>query len=189
LLRYQDDPLLPECPRKDIVDLIEHENMDINGTHQPECDLLEIDHRGPRVLWCAQCRQDLRVQAALSRFPRHLQGQNPGPLDPSLTIEPWRMIAAKLLHDHRLAHAAVAVDGDARHASGAWVIEQTVEDLEHLAGARVVHPAFGEYRAYSISVRFREKLRRGGSQMRGLSGHAMSPNLPPRQSPCASRCP
>ena len=52
--------------------------------------------------------------------------------------------------------AAVAVDSDARHASGAWVIQQAVEDLEHLAGTRVVHPTFGEYGAYPISVRFRE---------------------------------
>ena len=43
------------------MDLIEHENLDIDSPQEAERDLLEFDHRGARVLRGAQRGQDLRV--------------------------------------------------------------------------------------------------------------------------------
>ena len=85
--RIQDYPLLPELTGKDVVNLVEHEDVDINSTHEPKSHLLEIDDRSSRVLWRTQRRQDLRVEATLPGFARHLQSQNPAPLDPCRTVE------------------------------------------------------------------------------------------------------
>ena len=85
--RIQHDPLLPERAGEDIVNLVEHEDLDIHSTHKPNGDLLEIDDRSPRVLWHTQRCQDLRVEATLSGLAGHLQSEHPGPLDPCRSVE------------------------------------------------------------------------------------------------------
>ena len=66
------------------------------------------------------------------------------------------MLPAELLHDHRLTHAAVTVNGNAGHPSGARMIEEAAQDLQHMAGTRIVNPAFATDRAYSIGIRLRQ---------------------------------
>src|SRR5277367_6995849 len=99
------------------------------------------------------------------------------------------MLSAELLHNHGLAHAAVAIDGDARHARGTRMVEKPMQDLKNMACAWIVYPAFAENGAHSVGVRFQQEPRCGGGQVGRVSHHAMSPNLPPRQVPRANRCP
>src|SRR5271166_3981552 len=53
------------------------------------------------------------VEAPLARLASELQGEHMRALDPGLAVEERRVLVAEALHDHSLAHAAVAVDGDA----------------------------------------------------------------------------
>ena len=122
--RVEDDALLPEGAGEDVVNLIEQQDLDVHGAHKANCDLLEFNHRRPRVLRHAQRRQDLGVKAPLARLAGELQGEDTRALDAGLAVEERRVLGAKALHDHGLAHAAVAVDRDAWHAGGARMLQQ-----------------------------------------------------------------
>lgn len=108
------------------MDFVKHEDMHIDGTHEPKRHLLKINNRCSRVLRSAKRSQNLGVKSALAGFACQLQSQDPRPLNPCRTVEQWWVIAAELLHDHGLAHATVAIDCNARHTGGTRMVEKPI---------------------------------------------------------------
>ena len=61
----EDDALLPEGPSEDIVHLVEQQALEVHGVHETNGDLLEFDHRCPRVVRHTQRRRNPVVETPL----------------------------------------------------------------------------------------------------------------------------
>src|SRR5208283_3409235 len=179
--RIENDALLSKCAGEYIVNLVEQQNLNVHGAHEANSDLFEFNHRRPRVLRNAHCRQDLGIQAPLAWLASELQGKNTRALNTGLAVEERRVLGAKALHDHRLAHAAVAVDRDARHPGGARMLQQKVENAQRVGGAGILHPAFAEDGANALIMRHLQQLGGARGQMRQIIAHAFRP--PPSSPP------
>ena len=83
--------------------------------------------------------------------------------------------SAKAVHDHGLAHAAVAVDGDAWHPGGARMLQQQVENSQHLAGAGILHPAFAEDGTNALIMGRLQQLGGRRGQVGQIIAHAFPP--------------
>jgi hypothetical protein len=81
--RVENDALLPEGASENIVHLVEQQDLDVHRAHEANCDLLEFNHRRPRILGHTQGRQDLRVEAPLAWLAGKLQGEDTRALDPA----------------------------------------------------------------------------------------------------------
>src|ERR1700684_829380 len=88
--------------------------------------LLEVHDGGARIVGSSKGRQQLSVQAAFIRLSRHLERKDGGPGFASFRVEVCRMIKAKLLHDHRLTHARIAVDRHGGHPRRAWMSKHII---------------------------------------------------------------
>jgi len=143
--RVEHDALLAMRAGQDVVDLVDDEHLDADGAQQPQRRLLQLDHARPGAgRRQVEGREELGIEAALARLAGHLQCQHRDPLDPGLGIEARRVVGAEALHEHGLAHAAVAVDRDRGHARCAREGDEPVQRAQGVLGTRVEHPALAQ---------------------------------------------
>jgi hypothetical protein len=76
--------------------------------------------------------------------PAHLEEENRRPLPSSFRIKAGWIFGAKPVHDHCLAHAAVAEDSDRRHTCRPRMADELVELIECMFRSRIEDPALGK---------------------------------------------
>ena len=76
------------------------------------------------------------------------------------------MLIAEALHDHGLAHPAVTIDRDRRHAGASRMIKERLEPIKGLLRAGVENPTAGPDGANASRLGFRQQGRRVGGQVR-----------------------
>ena len=74
-------------------------------------------------------------------------------------------LIAKALHDHGLAHAAVAVDAMLGIRVVRGCSSSRFENAKHLAGAGILHPAFAEDGTNALIMGRLQQLGGGGVQV------------------------
>jgi hypothetical protein len=84
------------------------------------------------------------------------------------------VLVPEALHEHRLAHAAVAIDRDRRHSSSSRNVEKPAQSVEGLLGARVEHPSARSNGANATLVIFAKQLDGARRQMGDLIAHVSS---------------
>jgi len=135
--RVENNPLFAVRTGQDVVDFVDDENLHADRFHNSQGGLLHLRDVGAWSLRRAEERQQFRVEPAFSRSASHLHREYGRCQSSFVGIKARRMIVPKLLHDHRFAHTAVAIDSNRRHASPPRIVEQLAQTVERLFGSRV----------------------------------------------------
>ncbi len=96
-----------------------------------------------RTLRRAEQSEQFGIKAPLSRLAHHFHGQNRRPFPTRDAVEAGWVVVTEAFHDHGLAHATVAVNGDRGHPRSSGVVNQAIEMIEGLLCARIEDPAAG----------------------------------------------
>lgn len=131
------DTLLSIGPGEDVVDLVDDQHLDADSLHDAHGRLFHLRDVGPRCLGRAEEGKQFTIESLLAGAADHFHGQDRCLQNPGPASDMWWILIAEALHDHGLAHPAVAIDRDRRHAGASRMIEKRLKAIEGLLRAGI----------------------------------------------------
>ncbi len=110
--RNEHDTLLSIGPCEDVVNFVNDQHLNADSLHDPHGRLFHLSNIGSRCLERAEEVKQFTIEPPFSGAAYHFHSKDRCLQDPGPAIKMWRMLITEALHDHGLAHPAVAIARD-----------------------------------------------------------------------------